>query len=465
MTFLQETQSCILHPLLEERTMAEVVRIENIARYVGQEVTLQGWLYNRTDKGKLQFLQMRDGTGFIQCVVFQKDVPEEVFAAATRLTQESSLIVTGVVRQDPRAPSIPPGYELSVTDLKVVQIADEYPIQPKEHGVDFLLDHRHLWIRSRRQWAVLRVRATVIRAIRDWLDSHGFINMDTPIITPAACEGTTTLFQTDYFGEPAYLSQSGQLYNEANIYAFGRVYCFGPTFRAEKSKTRRHLTEFWMVEPEIAFCDLDQLMEIEEQFVTYIVQTCLRERAQELAVLERDTRPLEKVEPPFPRISYDEALDILARIREETEDEELRELLKIEWGDDFGSPHETELTKRFEKPVFVYGYPTRAKAFYMEPWPGRPEVCKSVDLLAPEGYGEIIGGSERISDPDLLVQRLKEWNLPREAFEWYIDLRRYGSVPHSGFGLGVERTVAWICGIDHLREAIPFPRTLKRVYP
>jgi len=445
--------------------MAEVVRIENIARYVGQEVTLQGWLYNRTDKGKLQFLQVRDGTGFIQCVVFQKDVPEEVFSASARLTQESSLIVTGVVRQDPRAPGVPPGYELSVTDLKVVQIANEYPIQPKEHGVDFLLDHRHLWIRSRRQWAVLRVRATVIRAIRDWLDSHGFINMDTPIITPAACEGTTTLFQTDYFGEPAYLSQSGQLYNEANIYAFGRVYCFGPTFRAEKSKTRRHLTEFWMVEPEIAFCDLDQLMEIEEQFVTYIVQTCLRERAQELAVLERDTRPLEKVEPPFPRISYDEALDILARIREETEDKELRELLKIEWGDDFGSPHETELTKRFEKPVFVYGYPTRAKAFYMEPWPGRPEVCKSVDLLAPEGYGEIIGGSERISDPDLLVQRLKEWNLPREAFEWYIDLRRYGSVPHSGFGLGVERTVAWICGIDHLREAIPFPRTLKRVYP
>lgn len=445
--------------------MAEVVRIENIARYVGQEVTLQGWLYSRTDKGKLQFLIVRDGTGFIQCVVFRKDVPEEVFAAAARLTQESSLIVTGVVRQDPRAPGVPPGYELSVTDLKVVQIADEYPIQPKEHGVDFLLDHRHLWIRSRRQWAVLRVRATVIRAIRDWLDSHGFINLDTPILTPAACEGTTTLFQTDYFGEPAYLSQSGQLYNEANIYAFGRVYCFGPTFRAEKSKTRRHLTEFWMVEPEIAFCDLDQLMEIEEQFVTFIVQTCLRERAQELALLERDTRPLEKVEPPFPRISYDEALDILARIREETEDEGLRELLKIEWGDDFGSPQETELTKRFEKPVFVYGYPTRAKAFYMEPWPGRPEVCKSVDLLAPEGYGEIIGGSERISDPDLLVQRLKEWNLPREAFEWYMDLRRYGSVPHSGFGLGVERTVAWICGIDHLREAIPFPRTLKRVYP
>lgn len=445
--------------------MAPIVRIQDIDRYVGQEVTLQGWLYNRTDKGKLQFLQVRDGTGFIQCVVFQKEVPEEVFAAAARLTQESSLIVTGIVRQDPRAPGVPGGYELGVTDLKVIQIADEYPIQPKEHGVDFLLDHRHLWIRSRRQWAILRVRATVIRAIRDWLDSHGFINMDTPILTPAACEGTTTLFQTDYFGEPAYLSQSGQLYNEANIYAFGRVYCFGPTFRAEKSKTRRHLTEFWMVEPEIAFCDLDQLMEIEEQLVTYVVQTCLRERSRELALLERDTRPLEKVEPPFPRISYDEALEILAQIREETEDENLRELLKIEWGNDFGSPHETELTKRFEKPVFVYGYPTKAKAFYMEPWPGRPEVCKSVDLLAPEGYGEITGGSERISDPDLLIQRLKEWNLPREAFEWYIDLRRYGSVPHSGFGLGIERTVAWICGIDHLREAIPFPRTLKRVYP
>lgn len=445
--------------------MAPIVRIQDIDRYVGQEVTLQGWLYNRTDKGKLQFLQVRDGTGFIQCVVFQKEVPEEVFAAAARLTQESSLVVTGIVRQDPRAPGVPGGYELGVTDLKVIQIADEYPIQPKEHGVDFLLDHRHLWIRSRRQWAILRVRATVIRAIRDWLDSHGFINMDTPILTPAACEGTTTLFQTDYFGEPAYLSQSGQLYNEANIYAFGRVYCFGPTFRAEKSKTRRHLTEFWMVEPEIAFCDLDQLMEIEEQLVTYVVQTCLRERSRELALLERDTRPLEKVEPPFPRISYDEALEILAQIREETEDENLRELLKIEWGNDFGSPHETELTKRFEKPVFVYGYPTKAKAFYMEPWPGRPEVCKSVDLLAPEGYGEITGGSERISDPDLLIQRLKEWNLPREAFEWYIDLRRYGSVPHSGFGLGIERTVAWICGIDHLREAIPFPRTLKRVYP
>jgi asparaginyl-tRNA synthetase len=445
--------------------VADMVRTESIAQHVDQEVTLQGWLHNRTDKGKLQFLQVRDGYGFIQCVVFEKEVPAEVFDAACQLTQESSLVVTGVVRQDARAPGVPGGYELGVTDLKVLHLAQDYPIQPKEHGVEFLLDHRHLWVRSQQQWAVLRVRATVIRAIRDWLDGHGFINMDTPILTPAACEGTTTLFETDYFGEPAYLAQSGQLYNEADIYAFGRVYCFGPTFRAEKSKTRRHLTEFWMVEPEIAFCDLDLLMEIEEQFVSHIVQTCLEERAQELALLERDVSLLEKVVPPFPRISYDEALEMLAEVRAETSDGELKELLEIEWGEDFGSPHETELTKRFEKPVFVYGYPTRAKAFYMEPWSGRPEVSKSVDLLAPEGYGEIVGGSERISDPGLLLQRLEEWDLPQEAFAWYIDLRQYGSVPHSGFGLGVERTVTWICGIDHLRETIAFPRTLKRVYP
>jgi asparaginyl-tRNA synthetase len=327
------------------------------------------------------------------------------------------------------------------------------------------MDHRHLWLRSSRQWAVLRVRATVIKAIRDWLDDHGFVNLDTPILTPAAGEGTTTLFEVDYFGEPTYLAQTGQLYNEANIYAFKRVYCFGPTFRAEKSKTRRHLTEFWMVEPEAAFCDLDQLMEIEEQFVSYIVQTTLKERGHELALLERDTSALEKVTPPFPRISYDEALERIADIRARTEDEELKALLEIQWGDDFGSPHETELTRLYEKPVFIYGYPTQAKAFYMEPWPGRPEVSKSTDLLAPEGYGEITGGSERISDPDLLRQRVLEWDLPPEAFEWYVDLRLFGSVPHSGFGLGVERTVTWICGLEHLRETIPFPRMLKRVYP
>jgi asparaginyl-tRNA synthetase len=445
--------------------MAETIRIQDIARYLGQEVNLQGWLLNRTDKGRLQFLQVRDGTGFVQCVVLESEVPTEVFAAAQELTQESSLTISGLVRQDPRAPGIPGGYELGVTGIEVLQMAQDYPIQPKEHGVEFLMDHRHLWVRSQRQWAVLRVRATVIRAIRDWLDDHGFVNMDTPIITPAVCEGTSTLFETDYFGEPAYLAQSGQLYNEADIYAFGRVYCFGPTFRAEKSKTRRHLTEFWMVEPEAAFCDLNQLMEIKEQFVSTIVQRCLEERAAELALLERDTVPLEKVTPPFPRISYDEALQMLAQIREQSEDEELRELLAIEWGDDFGSPHETELSKRFDKPVLVYGYPTQAKAFYMEPWPGRPEVTKSVDLLAPEGYGEIVGGSERISDPVLLLQRLEQWNLPREPFEWYVDLRQYGSVPHSGFGLGVERVVTWICGLDHLRETIPFPRMLRRVYP
>jgi len=445
--------------------VTETMRSADIAQYEGQEVRIEGWVYNRTDKGKLQFLQLRDGHGFVQCVVFKKDVQQEVFDLATQLSQESSLVVTGVVRRDERAPGIPGGYELGVTDLEVLQLAQEYPIQPKEHGVDFLMDNRHLWIRSQSQWAVLRVRATIINAIRGWLDGHGFINMDTPILTPAACEGTTTLFETDYFGEPAYLAQSGQLYNEADIYAFGRVYCFGPTFRAEKSKTRRHLTEFWMVEPEMAYCDLDQLMEIEEQFVSHIVQTCLEERAQELALLERDTSALQKVLPPFPRISYDEALELLAEIRGETEDEELREQLQIEWGEDFGSPHETELTQRFDRPVFVYGYPTEAKAFYMEPWPGRPEVSKSVDLLAPEGYGEITGGSERISNPDLLLKRLDDWGLPREPFQWYIDLRRYGSVPHSGFGLGLERTVTWICGIDHLRETIPFPRTLKRVYP
>lgn len=445
--------------------MAELIRIEEIAAHVGENVIVQGWLNNRTDKGRLQFLQVRDGTGIVQAVVFKKEVTPEVFNAVKELTQESALVITGTVRADHRAPGLPGGYEIGVGDAQVLQVAQEFPIQPKEHGVEFLMDNRHLWIRSTRQWAVLRVRATVIKAIRDWLDDHGFINLDTPILTPAAGEGTTTLFEVDYFGEPTYLAQTGQLYNEANIYAFGRVYCFGPTFRAEKSKTRRHLTEFWMVEPEIAFCDLDRLMEIEEQFVSYIVQTVLKERSQELALLERDTSHLEKVLPPFPRVSYDDALEQVAEIRAATQDPELAALLEIEWGDDFGSPHETGLTRLYHKPVFVYGYPTEAKAFYMEPWPGRPEVSKSVDLLAPEGYGEIIGGSERISSPDLLHQRIRDWGLPPEAFEWYVDLRLFGSVPHSGFGLGVERTVTWICGIDHLRETISFPRMLKRIYP
>ena len=445
--------------------MTPTIRIEDIARYVGAEVTLQGWLYDKTGKGKLQFLQVRDGTGIVQAVMFKPNLSEEAFEAAKRLTQESAVIVTGRVKADERAPGVPGGYELDVTELETVQIAAEFPITPKEHGIEFLMENRHLWIRSRKQWALLRIRATVMRAIREWLDSNGYLEMSTPILTPAAGEGTTTLFEVDYFGQPVYLAQTGQLYNEADIYAFGKVYCFGPTFRAEKSKTRRHLTEFWMVEPEIAFCDLDGLMAMEEQFVSHIVQTVLRERAQELKVLERDIRPLEQVAPPFPRISYDEALDRLAIIRRATEDPELREALAIEWGSDFGSPHETELTKQFDRPVFVYGYPTVCKAFYMEPWPGRPEVCKSVDLLAPEGYGEITGGSERISDPDLLLERVHHDQLPEEAFRWYIDLRRYGSVPHSGFGLGVERTVSWIAGIHHIRETEPFPRTLGQVYP
>jgi asparaginyl-tRNA synthetase len=444
-----------------------LIRVEEIANYAGQEVTVRGWVYNRTDKGKLVFLLVRDGSGFVQCVAFKGDLPEALFEQILHLPQESSVVITGPVRADSRAPGIPGGYEIGVRDLQIVQTAaEDYPMALKEHGPDFALDHRHLWIRMPSQWAVLRVRATVIAAIREWFDTHGFINMDAPILTPAACEGTTTLFETDYFDEgKAYLTQSGQLYNEANIMAFGKVYCFGPTFRAEKSKTRRHLTEFWMVEPEIAFCDLDELMEIEEQFVTHIVRRVLRERAPELKSLGRDLSKLENIAPPFARISYDEAAKKLQELYEAETDPEKKELLKFEWGIDFGSPHETALTNLYDKPLFVYGYPTAVKAFYMEPWPGRPEVCKSVDLLAPEGYGEIIGGSERMSSYDLLLQRIHEHGLPEEAFRWYLDLRKYGSVPHSGFGMGIERTVAWLCGIEHIREAIPYPRTIKRVYP
>ncbi len=447
--------------------MTTLIRVSQISQYIGQEVAIRGWVYNRTDKGKLVFLLVRDGSGFVQCVAFKNDLDPETFDQLVRIPQESSLIITGAVRADQRAPGIPGGYEVGIKGVEIVQLAGEdYPMALKEHGVDFALDNRHLWMRMPSQWAILRVRAVVIRAIRDWLDDHGYINLDTPILTPAACEGTTTLFETPYFDEGiAYLAQSGQLYNEANIFAFSKVYCFGPTFRAEKSKTRRHLTEFWMVEPEIAFCDLDGVMEVEEQFTSYIVQQVLEKCGPELKSLGRDITPLEKIAPPFPRISYDEAVEMLLKIREETDDPEKKELLTIEWGMDFGSPHETELTNRFDKPVFVYGYPTQVKAFYMEPWPERPEVCKSVDLLAPEGYGEIIGGSERISSHELLIERLKQHNLPQEAFKWYLELRQYGSVPHSGFGMGVERVVAWLCGIEHIREAIPFPRTIKRVYP
>jgi asparaginyl-tRNA synthetase len=444
--------------------MAQWVHIKEIGQHAGETVTLKGWIYNRTDKGKLKFLQVRDGSGVIQAVVFKKGVPEEAWEAAEKLTQESSVEVAGEVRADERAPS---GFELSVTDLKVVAFAHEgYPIQPKEHGVGFLMEHRHLWIRSPRQAAILRIRATIIKAIRDWLDNNGFTLVDNPILTPAAVEGTSTLFEVDYFGEPGYLSQSGQLYNEANIFALGPVYCFGPTFRAEKSKTRRHLTEFWMVEPEVPFCDLEGLMEIEEQFVSYIVQQVLAKHRDELVnLLERDVSALEKVQAPFPRISYTEAAQKLRELYEAETDPEKKQLLFLEEGDDFGSPHETELTKLFEKPVFVYHYPAAVKAFYMETVEGAPHLSRSVDLLAPEGYGEIIGGGQRATSVELLEQRLDEHKLPHEPYQWYLDLRRYGSVPHSGFGLGVERTVAWICGLPHVRETGAFPRMLEKMYP
>ena len=447
--------------------MAPTIRIEEIAHYEGKDVVVKGWVYNRTHKGKLVFLLVRDGFGFVQCIAFKPEMDLDLFSKISKIPQESSVIITGVVRRDDRAPGIPGGYEIGITDLEIIQVASEdYPLALKEHGVDFVLDNRHLWLRMPSQWAILRIRATVISAIREWLDTNGFINLDTPILTPAACEGTTTLFETEYFDEgSAFLAQSGQLYNEANIFGFNRVYAFGPTFRAEKSKTRRHLTEFWMVEPEIAFCDLDCLMEIAEQFTNHIVHKVLRDRKPELSSLGRDLKLLENINPPFPKISYDEAVDLLKEIQKDTSDSELKELLDFEWGMDFGAPHETAITEHFEKPIFVYGFPTQVKAFYMEPWPGRPEVCKSVDLLAPEGYGEIIGGSERISDSELLMERLVEHDLPEEAFRWYLDLRNFGSVPHSGFGLGVERTVSWLCGINHIRETIPFPRTIKRVYP
>jgi len=431
--------------------VAQQIRIQDAAQHEGREVTVKGWLYNKRDKGRLQFLILRDGTGTLQAVAFQRELSAEAFEAAREVTQESSVAATGIIRADDRAPG---GYEMSVSDFRIIQLARDYPITPKEHGVDFLMARRHLWLRSSQQWAILRVRATVIRAIRDWLDDHGFLLVDAPILTPAACEGTTTLFETEYFGEKAYLTQSGQLYNEAAIAAFGRTYCFGPTFRAEKSKTRRHLIEFWMVEPEMAFADLDECMCIEEEFVSYIVQRTLAERAQELEALGRDVSRLAGVQPPFPRISYDQALGLIQEAGE-----------TLAWGEDLGAPHETAIAARFDKPVFVHHYPTRCKAFYMEADPQNPEISLSVDLLAPEGYGEIIGGGQRTASLALLERRIEEHGLSREAFEWYLDLRRYGAVPHSGFGLGVERTVTWICGIHHIRETIPFPRTLGRIYP
>lgn len=428
-----------------------VAYINEIGKYVGQEVAVRGWVYNKRSSGKLQFILIRDGTGIIQSVVFKGDVEPATFELADSLTQESSVIATGLVREDKRAPG---GYELSVRDLELVHLAKDYPIVPKEHGVDFLMSHRHLWLRSSRQRAILRIRSEIIKACRDYLDEQGFVLVDAPILTPAACEGTTTLFETDYFGEKAYLSQSGQLYMEAAAMALGRVYCFGPTFRAEKSKTRRHLMEFWMIEPEMAFADLEEDMRVQEELVSHVVQRVLSTRKSELETLERDTAALERVKPPFPRISYDEAVEILKKHGSE-----------IEWGSDFGGGDETILAEQFDRPVFVHRYPAQCKAFYMKPDPDRPEVALCADLLAPEGYGEVIGGGQRIDDLDMLKKRIAEHNLPEEAYGWYLDLRRYGSVPHAGFGMGIERTVAWICGLDHVRETIPFPRMLYRMYP
>lgn len=425
--------------------------IKDIGQHAGQEVELRGWLYNKRSSGKIQFLLVRDGTGIIQGVMLKNEVSPEVWEAAKGLTQESSIKVWGTVRADERAPG---GYELTLTNLEVVQLADEYPITPKEHGVEFLMNHRHLWLRSQKQHAIMRIRHEVIRAARDFLDSRGFTQIDAPILISTAAEGTTTLFETDYFGEKAYLSQTGQLYMEAAAMAFGKVYCFGPTFRAEKSKTRRHLMEFWMIEPEMAYYTNADNMRLQEEFVSYIVQRVLETKKQELEILERDTSRLELVKPPFPRISYDEAVKLLQESGSE-----------IKWGDDFGAPDETIIAEKFDKPVFVYGYPAAIKAFYMQPDPDRPEVVLGSDLLAPEGYGEIIGGSERIHDYELLRQKLQEFNLPEKDYQWYLDLRRYGSVPHSGFGMGLERAVAWICGLHHLREAIPFARMLYRMYP
>jgi len=435
--------------------MPERITIADAARHVGETVEIPGWLYNLRKSGKIVFPILRDGTGLMQCVAVKNAVPEDLFEELKHLTQESSLIVRGKIRAEARAPG---GYEMDVEGAEILQKvseSDPYPITPKEHGVDFLMDHRHLWLRSQRQHAIIRVRHEVIKAVRDYFDGHGFTLVDTPIFTPAACEGTTTLFEVNYFDDDkAYLTQSGQLYNEANAMAFGKVYCFGPTFRAEKSKTRRHLTEFWMVEPEMAFADLDEIKRVAEEMVIYVVGRVLENRREELKVLERDVSKLEAVESPFPRMSYDAAVRNLQEHGSE-----------IQWGSDFGGADETILTQQFDRPIMVDRFPTAIKAFYMAPDPARLEVALGVDVLAPEGYGEIIGGGQRIHDPELLLRRIEEHHLPKEAFDWYIDLRKYGTVPHGGFGMGIERCVAWVCGLEHVRETIAFPRMLYRLTP
>ena len=444
----------------EIKTAAPIATIDTLGQHEGRSVILRGWLYNSRESGKLLFPIFRDGTGTVQGVAHVKSVSPTVFEALKGLTQESSVIVTGKVRADKRAPG---GFELDIEDVQVVQRvpeSDPYPITLKEHGVDFLMEHRHLWVRSPRQSAILRIRAEIMRAAAEYFDNNGFIRTDPPILTPAACEGTSTLFPVDYFGDPAYLTQSGQLYIESTALALGKVYSFGPTFRAEKSKTRRHLTEFWMVEPEVAYCDLDGLLELAENYLSHIVQSVLKNRAPELAVIGRDPAKLENILPPFPRLRYDEAVVMLNDAHKKGELEQ-----PFEYGNDFGSPDETWLSSQFDRPVMVHRYPADVKAFYMEPDPLDPRFALCVDVLAPEGYGEVIGGSQRVSSYELLNARIEQHKLPKEAFQWYLDLRRYGSVPHAGFGMGIERVVAWVCALDHVRETIPFARTLHRMYP
>jgi asparaginyl-tRNA synthetase len=427
--------------------------IEEISKHDGKDIEIKGWLYNRRSSGKIHFLLIRDGTGMVQGIVAQGQVAQPVFELCNTISQESSIIVTGTVKKDDRAPG---GYELDVRDVKVIHLAEPYPLSKKSHGTDFLLSQRHLWLRSRRQHAIMRIRGEAMSAIQDFFNSRGFLRLDGPILTPSACEGTSTLFEVPYFGDKVYLSQSSQLYTEAGCMAFGKVYAFGPSFRAEQSKTRRHLTEFWHIEPEIAYANLDDVMKLAEEFITCVVERILESRKDELAVLERDITPLEKIKPPFPRITYDEALDLLTK---------QSEVPVPEWGSDFGAPQEEYLSNQFERPLMIHRYPAKCKAFYMKRDPGSPKLALCVDMLGPEGYGEIIGGSQREDELSLLEQRIEEFNLPREPQEWYLDLRRYGSIPHSGFGLGLERLLTWICKLHHIRETIPFPRTIDRSYP
>jgi len=431
--------------------MTPFIRIADISNYENQEVIIKGWLYNKRSSGKLRFLLIRDGSETIQCVVFKGDVSEDSFENATNVTQESSVFIKGKVARDERSPI---GFEIQVSEIKILQLSEEYPISKKDHGVDFLMDNRHLWLRSSRQHAIIRIRHEIIRAAREYFDINGFVLVDTPIFTPNAAEGTSTLFETEYFGSNAYLTQSGQLYGEAAAMAFGKIYCFGPTFRAEKSKTRRHLTEFWMIEPEVAFYDLNDDMDLAESFVSHLVQSVLKNCQAELKTIERDTSKLVNVKPPFPRLHYKEAVEIIKKENPEFVD-----------GDDFGGADETIISNQFDRPVIVHHYPAEIKAFYMKRDQDEPQYALAMDMLAPEGYGEIIGGSQREDDYETLLTRIREHQLPEDAFKWYLDLRKYGSVPHAGFGLGIERTVSWIWGLKHARETIPFPRLMQRIYP